>query len=135
MRTLYVNMDRKSKESLDTAQQLLNIKRFTQSVHCSYYAVLQFMRYKLATAKNPISYNDQNNNIRSQGSSHEYLLVEIKKRLLSINPKIAKDFQEDFRDLKASRVDADYSQRQFNDVEGCDCKVQAERLINKLNRI
>lgn len=135
MRTLYVNMNRKSKESLDTAQLLLDTKHFTQSVHCAYYAVLQYMSYKLATAKNPISYNDQNNNIHSQGSSHEYLLIEIKNRLSSINPKIAKDFQEDFRDLKASRVDADYSQRNFNDEEGCDCKAQAERLIYKLNRI
>jgi hypothetical protein len=128
-------MDRKSKESLDTAQLLLDKKLFTQSVHCAYYAVLQFMSYKLTTAKNPISYIDQNNNIHSQGSSHEYLFFEIKKRLSSINPKIAKDFQEDFRDLKANRVDADYSQRQFNDEDGCDCKAQAERLINKLNRI
>ena len=128
-------MDRKSKESLDTAQLLLDIKHFTQSVHCSYYAVLQFMSYKLATANDPISYNEQNNNIHSQGSSHEYLLIEIKKRLLSINPKIAKDFQEDFRDLKAKRVDADYTQRQFNDEDGCDCKAQADRLIYKLKRI
>ena len=128
-------MNRKSKESLDTAQLLLDKKRFTQSVHCAYYAVLQFMSYKLTTTINPISYNEQNYSIHRQGNSHEYLFDEIKKRLLSINPKIAKDFQEDFRDLKANRVEADYSQRQFNDEEGCDCKAQAERLINKLNRI
>ena len=126
-------MNRKSSESIDTAQELINKKLFTQSVHCSYYAVIQLMQYKLATTKdNPISYEDQRSKIGNAGGSHEYLLIEIKKRL---NYKDAKSFTEEFRDLKSNRVDADYTQRQFNDIEGCECKAEADKLIKKLQNL
>ncbi len=33
---------------MQSAQILINNKQFTSSVHCSYYAVFQYMKYVLA---------------------------------------------------------------------------------------
>lgn len=126
-------MNRKSSESIYTAQVLINRKLFTQSVHCSYYAVIQLMQYKLATTtNNPISYEEQKSKMGNRGGSHEYLLIQIKNRL---NSKEAKSFSEGFRNLKSNRVDADYTQREFNDIEGCECKAEADKLIKKLQNL
>ena len=74
-------MKRKSEDTLTVAQELINRKGIfcTQSVHCSYYAVLQRMKYILAhLAKNPIPYDKQNPDDKS---SHEKILEEIKNRI------------------------------------------------------
>lgn len=124
-------MNKKSAQTLSVAQLLIDKRYYTQSVHCSYYAVRQYIQYKLATTKNnPISYEEQK--VKMNGKdSHEILLDEIRGRIQS--PKECKSFTEEFRALKSSRVSADYSQHQFNDEEGCDCKAQAERLIKKID--
>ena len=96
-----------------------------------YYAVLQLMRYKLAyTTDSPLNYMQQDAIMKGQ-SSHEALLIEIKNRIA--NPKEKMRFGQDFEDLKAKRVEADYSPRVFTDMESMECKQQANRLISKLN--
>ena len=124
-------MNKKSGITLQAAQQLINQRFFTQSVHCSYYAVLQLIKHKLAvTSDHPITYKDQDKLTKNR-DSHEFLLIEIKNRIS--RPKDKKEFGELFRDLKAKRVDADYSIRQFTDIESLNCKECAEKLISKLN--
>ena len=49
----------KSEENLEAAKLLNDNKKFTSSVHCSYYAVLQIMKYAL-NEKCHISYEKQN---------------------------------------------------------------------------
>ena len=74
-------MKKKSYNSLSAAQELINKKGIycTQSVHCSYYAVLQMMKYILAHVKvRPIPYDKQDS---KDGKSHEKLLMEIKNRI------------------------------------------------------
>jgi len=124
-------MDRKSAKTLEAAQRLIDQRFFTQSVHCSYYAVLQLMRYKLANSQaNPMTYEQQDAQMSGR-SSHEALLIEIKSRIA--NPKNKMRFGQDFEDLKDKRVEADYSQRTFSDIDSLDCKQQADGLISKLN--
>ena len=121
----------KSRSTLNAAQRLIDICFYTESVHCSYYAVLQLMRYKLAhTVERPLTY-DQQDILMGGRSSHEALLIEIKNRIG--NPKIKRNFGQEFEDLKSKRIDADYSHRMFTDMEGMECKQQADRLISKLN--
>ena len=128
-------MKHKAIGNLDVAQQLINKKEprfFTASIHCSYYAVFQYMKYMLAhTEVNPISYSLQKDYSQSQ-SSHDYLIDQIKQRINK--PRDARDFAQDVRALKKNRVDADYEVREFNLDESLECRQQAEGLISKLKR-
>ena len=130
-----LTMKAKAIGNLDVAQQLINKKEpcfYTASIHCSYYAVFQYMKYMLAHIENdPISYNQQKNESQDQGS-HDYLIDQIKHRIRK--PIDARDFAQDVRALKKERVDADYETRVFDLEESLECKQQAEGLISKLKR-
>lgn len=123
-------MKTKAIENLDSAQLLLDNRQFTSSVHCSYYAVFQYMKYMLATTPTrPLSYAVQD--AHTGESSHEYILDEIKLRL-NISPKDIRNFCEKVRLLKKDRVDADYKNRVFSDIEGLTCKSNADGIIANL---
>ncbi|MBW4722847.1 hypothetical protein [Prevotella melaninogenica] len=127
-------MKAKALDNLKVAQELINKKEAcsnTVSIHCSYYAVLQYMKYILAHTDDPISYHEQTQQTKHQ-SSHEYVIIEIKQRIS--HPRDARDFVQDVRDLKKDRVEADYSERQFSLDESLTCRDQANRLISKLKR-
>lgn len=125
-------MKSKSENTLLVAQMLIDKKQPTQSVHCSYYGVLQLMCYKLANAiDDPISYEEQKALTRSK-DSHELILDKIKNKIKDY--RVERKFAQDFRDLKAKRKEADYTARVFSLDEGLDCKSQAERLVSQLNR-
>lgn len=54
-------MKTKAQSNLVSAQNLISCKQYTDSVHCSYYAVFQYMKYMLAhTDRRPITLEDQN---------------------------------------------------------------------------
>lgn len=126
-------MKSKALGNLDVAQLLINERderSCTASIHCSYYAVFQYMKYMLEnTDRNPISYEVQSENTKVQ-NLHEYMILEIKQRIPK--QKDARDFAQDVRALKKDRVDADYSTREFSVEESLNCKQQAEGLITKL---
>ena len=123
-------MKSKVQENLNSAQILINNQHFTASIHCSYYAVLEYMKYMLAnTDRNPISFEVQESN--SGDSSHEYILGEIIGRI-DHGKKAKKNFSQGVRFLKKERVDADYTQRKFSDIDALDCKQKAEGLITNL---
>lgn len=127
-------MKAKALDNLKVAQSLIDKKEVcsnTASIHCSYYAVLQYMKYILAHSNNPITYEEQTQQTKYQ-SSHEYIIFEIKERFS--DPKQARDFAQDVRDLKKDRVAADYSEREFSLDESLECRDQANRLISKLKR-
>lgn len=88
------------------------------------------MKYKLATSKkNPLPYEKQD---KKDGSSHDYLLMEIKNRIN--NPIKERKFSEIFKNLKSLRVLADYGQTDITEDESLECKEQAESAIKKLNQ-
>ena len=52
-------MKTKALDNLASSQLLINNRHYTASVHCSYYAVFQYMKYMLAHTNNrPVSYSD-----------------------------------------------------------------------------
>ena len=128
-------MKTKAIGNLDVAGALINKQEensCTASIHCSYYAVLQYMKYILAhTDKEPLSYEEQDEHSKGK-SSHEYIIVQIKQRIDRHRPKAAQEFAQTVRELKDMRIDADYSSRQFTVEESLECKQQAEGLIAKL---
>lgn len=127
----------KAQNNLAAAQFLINqqcVKYYAPSVHCSYYAVFQYMKYMLAHATNsPLTYERQKENARAQkGDSHEYILDEIRQRINK--RKDATDFTHDVRELKSRRVSADYEMNEITLDESIECKERAEGLISKLKR-
>ena len=88
-------MKSKALNSLKAAQRLVEAREtygYNSSIHCSYYALLQYMKYKLATfKKNPLPYEKQD---KKDESSHDYLLKEIKNRIN--NPIKERKFSERF---------------------------------------
>lgn len=105
------------------------------SVHCSYYAVFQFMKYLLANLKDdPISYEKQSQ-ICSGNSSHDVIIGKIRGLLPGKNYKKERDLVEAIRVLKKQRGEADYSNAKFT-VEQClDIKQNAENLMSKLQSL
>lgn len=123
-------MKAKALRNLDSAQMLINKKQYTNSVHCSYYAVFQYMKYMLAnTERNPITLEMQENNVGE--SSHEFIISKIKERL-NTSPQKERNFTEGVRLLKKERVEADYTTRVFTDIESIECKDRANGLITNL---
>lgn len=127
-------MNHKSIMSLEAASILISaqqISGYNSSIHCSYYAVLQYMKYILnETDNHPIEYNQQ----KSQGgeSSHEYIIKAIKDRIE--NKYQARLLECEIYDLKNLRIKADYTQTNFTIDNAQKCKIQAESIINKLNQ-
>lgn len=104
---------------------------WTTSVHCSYYAVFQYMKYLLAEkATPPISYEAQNSH---QGeSSHEFIIEKIKSKIADRSIDSARKIRDRIRNLKHHRVEADYLQKVFTNEEALDCKQEADGIMTNL---
>ena len=126
-------MKQKANKSLEAAQSLINTREtygYNSSVHCSYYTVLQYMKYILAkTDRRPLAYNEQNS---SSQSSHDFVIEEIVNRIKKSTD--GRDFAQQVRRLKKQRVDADYTDRNFTEDESLGCKENAVGAISKLKR-
>ena len=121
-------MKTKALDNSASSQLLINNRHYTASVHCSYYAVFQYMKYMLAHTNNrPVSYSDQ---IQEGADSHENILRLIRDRIN--DPRKARAFGQEVRDLKKYRVSADYELTEFTDLDGLVCKEKADGLIAKL---
>ena len=121
-------MKKKSIETMCASQILLNNNKSTPSVHCSYYAVFQYMKYMLSqTTDRPIPYeNQQSDNL----GVHDFVIGEIKNRIN--NRALKRQFCDGIRELKQARVQADYLEKEFSLEEGLRCKQNAEGLITNL---
>lgn len=124
------SIKKKSEECLEAAQKLINSGMFNSSVHCSYYSVFLYMKYILAnTSDRPVSYVTQ----KEQGKtdSHKYVFREITNRVN--NPPKLKDIKQLYDFIKAKRIDADYTDKLFIDVESLDVIDKSKGLHQKLN--
>ena len=134
-----LRMKTKATSSLDAAQVLIDKEEegyYTASIHFSYYAVFQYIKYVLAnTDTEPLSYEEQTAQARKMRmGSHDFVIKQIKQRIsyLDVNKDAARDFAQTVRELKGARVDADYTTRQFTLEECLACKRRAEELITEL---
>lgn len=123
-------MKQKALKTLDAAQKLINAQLYTQSVHCSYYAILQYMKYMLATTTvRPIPYAQQND--QPSMDSHTYILREVRSRL-SNNTSIQVKFEQSVQNLRHLRVEADYTIKEFTAEESAEARQFADGIITKL---
>lgn len=129
------NMAYKYQKNMDAGAALSSSSQdfYTSSIHCYYYAVLQCMKYRLAHVKDAISYEEQTEKAeRSGDGTHEFVITEIANRMETA-PKNVRSFKEDIRILKQKRVQADYGERLFTQIESLECRALAERLISSIN--
>lgn len=98
----------KSEFNIDAAEELIKLSNYAPSVHCSYYASFQFIKYTLSKY-GEITYEQIEK--ESQGkSSHNYL---IRKALFvfkqsGFENKERTNLRRKFMDLKNYRTKSDY---------------------------
>lgn len=128
----------RANNNLKAAQRIIDGKDESYcfaSVHCSYYAVFQFMKYLLANLKvDPISYEKQAE-ICSGNSSHEVIIGKIRDHLPGKNYKKERDLVEAIRILKKQRGEADYSNAKFTIEQCLDIIGDAKALMSKLQTL
>lgn len=128
----------RANNNLKAAQRIIDGKDESYcfaSVHCSYYAVFQFMKYLLANLKvDPISYEKQAE-ICSGNSSHEVIIGKIRDHLPGKNYKKERDLVEAIRVLKKQRGEADYSNAKFTIEQCLDIIGDAKALMSKLQTL
>ena len=116
----------KSTQKQEAAQCLINNGFYAESIHCSYYSCLLYMKYILhhiSTKKNAVSYEKQE--IKG-ASTHMHILRLMKERINQ--PSKQKKVAKNFRYLKDMRNDADYSAELFSAKESYTVKKKAESL-------
>lgn len=105
---------------------------WTTSVHCSYYAVFQYMKYLLAEkAASPISYSSQD--AHTGEDSHKYILQEIQNRITSRTT--ARNIGERIKNLRHQRVLADYKNYIFSQADSLSCYSEADAIIRNLKTL
>lgn len=112
-------MINKARNNIKAAQRIIDANDASicfASIHCSYYAVFQYMKYILANLKvRPYTYEQQDSNEKS--ASHERILLEIQNRL-DMKREDESNFKYSFNFLKKQRQLADYTTATFT-VEEC----------------
>lgn len=126
-------MKDKAQSNIDLATRLLNDGddySANASIHCSYYAVVQYMKHTLASdSLRPISQIDQDANAGGAGS-HNYLITETATRL-SQDATCQLAFRRRVRNLKQLRVVADYKSDIVGQSDGEKCLEEAKSLIKQ----
>lgn len=127
-------MINKAKNNLSAAQRIIDANDASicfASIHCSYYAVFQYMKHILAhLISRPYTYEQQNSNEKS--GSHERILLEIKNRL-ALKLEDERDFLFSFNLLRRQRKMADYTDTTFTVLECIEARDLAVRLRSTLD--
>lgn len=104
----------KSVINLDSAKLLKENSYYAPSVHCSYYSVLQLMKYAVCETIG-ISYEDQDKEINllkqqkaAAKGTHEYLISKIEDVIREVDKPNFTAFTRKVKDLKTFRNKSDY---------------------------
>lgn len=127
-------MKDKALGNIIVARELLNngdIFYCNASIHCSYYAVLQYMKYMLAhTSKSPIAYDEQDSSCGND--SHNFILQNVQNRITNLSN--SRSFAQKVRDLKNIRIVVDYHIEIVHQESGLECLQKAESCIANLKQ-
>lgn len=121
----------KSEFNLKAAQILITEKLYASSVHCSYYAMLQFMICQYADCFGK-SFDEISRETKDKGGSHNYIIngmIDYIKSTYRSDPKIdrvqrnVKDtnihrLHTKIKDIKKFRVKSDYRNISIDKDEG-----------------
>ena len=99
-------MNKKSEENILAADVLIKSAHYSSSIHCSYYALYQYMMYMLHR-RYGCSYKQQRN-LAGGASSHIKVSQEFERKLTSDSPTLCIDVMHTFEALKKQREYADF---------------------------
>lgn len=125
----------KSRNNILAAKRILDANNPSisfASIHCSYYAVFQYMKYLLANLTHGAIPYDKQDEICREKDSHKTILDEIRKQLPGGNSRQERNLIEAIRALKTFRKKADYTQEVFSVVDCLGIKQDAEAAISNL---
>ena len=126
-------MKQKAINNLQAAKCLISQHLSTESVHCLYYAVFQYMMHMLEhTDRNPLTYDKQKELMQGK-DSHLLTLKEIRDRMNG-KPSLIKNFYDTVVELKNARVIADYSSESISEDDTLGYQQKAEGIISKLKQ-
>lgn len=126
-------MKTKSDENIKAAELLVEGNMYASSVHCSYYACFQLMKYVLH-AKLNFDYIQQDKLTKGKGS-HNLLIGTFKKKYRVTDKKAAFKIATDIDLLKKNRQKADYTPTVICDSTKNEVEKLKKDIIQQLNNI
>ncbi len=122
-------MNKKSEENICAAKVLISQGYYNSSVHCSYYALFQYMMYIL-NSQGFCPYAEQDAKTNAQGS-HNTILKELRGHIIE-DLALSRDVVNSFRFLKKKRAVADYKETQ---VEQGEAREDLQRVCDMINKL
>ncbi len=106
-------MDKKSEENIRAAKMLISAGYYSSSIHCSYYALFQYIVYALDHC-GVCSYTEQKEKTKDKGS-HDFILSELRSSIL--DQRLSRETLNLCYKLKRLRVRADYKTDRIKGTE------------------
>lgn len=130
-------MDKKSEENILAAEELISKGYYNSSIHCSYYALFQYMKYILDYC-GLCNYAAQNKKTGAKNKktgakgSHDIIWGELNPHINDIVLRFTVDTS--FQNLKKQRSVADYKISPVGKVESQKCLNEARDIIEQLKK-
>ncbi|MFN3753131.1 hypothetical protein [Flavobacterium sp.] len=129
------NLFQKSKFNIDAAEELIKKSLHAPSVHCSYYACFQFLKFTLKNFQN-LTYDYIESECRIYpGGTHGYIidncLNEFRKK---VDFSKFKDIKRELKDLKDFRIDSDYYDKEIIIDESEKCLALSKNIISEIKK-
>lgn len=123
-------MNKKSKENIRVAEVLISQEYYNSSVHCSYYALFQYMKYIL-DSQGFCSYKEQDAKTNTKGS-HNSILKELELHIK--DAELCWKVRHSFLLCKKLRGIADYQVTQVVQEESQKCLDDVRDIIEHLSK-
>ncbi|MEM7656029.1 MAG: HEPN domain-containing protein [Bacteroidota bacterium] len=123
----------KSEQNIDAADYLIRQKQlYAPSVHCSYYACVQLMKYLLLT-RHHFTQESLDQEIREQNTGfHPFSRKQLCNRIRSIHPRDAASLNRWLKDLYNFRVESDYLEKHIGQAAAGKAQHIADSIIETL---
>lgn len=127
-------LEQKSNFNIYSAEELIKLTYFAPSVHCAYYAALQYMKFVLCHfIKKPYEQIDAECKAHT-GRTHVYLadnIVEALQRKVKDRDAI-RDFKNKIKQLKTFRTNSDYHNIQILVDEATKSLMYSKEIIDTI---
>ena len=123
-------MNKKSEENILAAEELISRGYYNSSIHCSYYALFEYLKYIL-NSRGLCSYAVQDQKTNAHGS-HNNILEELRGHIK--DAALSRKVRDSFRSLKKQRTIADYEIIPMVKVESQMCLNDVCDMIAQLNQ-
>ena len=108
-----MKLKQKSEFNITAAENLVSLSLYAPSIHCSYYACFQLMKYALREFEG-ISYDDIDKVVStSTFSEHSYIHKKIQDSIYGADKREYAEFKRKLKDLYDFRIRSDYKNEEI----------------------